>query len=95
LAQFATGQYLNFDTANERKTIVSQTWDPNAELLVFDELHKMPRWKAWLKGVYDGKPSVTKILVTGSARLDYLKKSGDSLAGRFLQLRLHPMVILP
>jgi uncharacterized protein len=93
LAEGQHGQYLNFDTAADRKVIVNQAWNPASELVVFDELHKMPRWKAWLKGVYDGKPSKLKILVTGSARLDFLKKSGDSLAGRFFGLRLHPISV--
>ncbi len=31
--------------------------------------------------------------MTGSARLDYLKKSGDSLAGRFFALQLHSISI--
>jgi uncharacterized protein len=93
LASYPTGQYLNFDTASDRKTITSQAWNPNAKLLVFDELHKMPRWKSWLKGIYDGRPLDNQILVTGSARLDFLKKSGDSLAGRFFSLRLHPLSV--
>jgi uncharacterized protein len=93
LAGHSTGQYLNFDTASDRKIISSQTWNPEALLLVFDELHKMPRWKSWLKGVYDGKPPNTQILVTASARFDFLKKSGDSLAGRFFSLRLHPLTV--
>jgi uncharacterized protein len=93
LAAYPSGQYLNFDTANDRKTITSHAWNPQAQLLVFDELHKMPRWKSWLKGVYDGKLAENKILVTGSARLDFLKKSGDSLAGRFFSLRLHPLSV--
>jgi uncharacterized protein len=93
LAAYPTGQYLNFDNANDRKTITSHAWNPQAPLLVFDELHKMPRWKSWLKGVYDGKISENKILVTGSARVDFLKKSGDSLAGRFFSLRLHPLSV--
>jgi uncharacterized protein len=93
LAGFSTVQYLNFDTASDRKTITSQSWNPQSALVVFDELHKMPRWKSWLKGVYDGKHADSKILVTGSARLDFLKKSGDSLAGRFFSLRLHPLSV--
>jgi uncharacterized protein len=93
LEQSRNGVYLNFDTAADRKIITSQTWDPAAGLLVFDELHKMPKWKSWLKGVYDGKPKLQQILVTGSARLDYLKKSGDSLAGRFFGIRLHPISV--
>ncbi len=31
-----------------------------------------------------------KIIVTGSARLDYYRKGGDSLAGRYRYFRLHP-----
>ena len=93
LEQSRNGVYLNFDTAADRKIITSQTWDPAAGLLVFDELHKMPKWKSWLKGVYDGKPKPQQILVTSSARLDYLKKSGDSLAGRFFGIRLHPISV--
>jgi uncharacterized protein len=93
LAGYTRSQYLNFDTASDRKIITAQTWNPQAQLLVFDELHKMPRWKSWLKGVYDGKQAETKVLVTGSARLDFLKKSGDSLAGRFFGLRLHPLSV--
>lgn len=93
LQSTSNGQYFNYDTAIDRKTITAQSWNPDANTLVFDELHKMPNWKNWLKGVYDGKPEGQQILVTGSARLDYLKKSGDSLAGRFFALRLHPVSI--
>ncbi len=93
LARSPNGQYLNFDTASDRKVINAQGWSPAASLLVFDELHKKPRWKSWLKGVYDGKPEHQQLLVTGSARLDYLKKGGDSLAGRFFSIRLHPISV--
>jgi uncharacterized protein len=71
LTAYPSGKYLNFDTASDRKTITSQAWNPRTQLLIFDELHKMPRWKSWLKGVYDGKISETKILVARSARLDF------------------------
>lgn len=39
-------------------------------LLVFDELHKFPRWKNWLKEIYDVQKDRHSILLTGSARLD-------------------------
>lgn len=32
-------------------------------------------------------------LVTGSARLDYFRKGGDSLVGRYHYLRLHPLTL--
>jgi uncharacterized protein len=43
-----------------------------------------------LKGLYDGRRPGQKFLVTGSARLDFYRFSGDSLQGRYHMLRLHP-----
>ena len=87
------GQYLNYDVAADRAMILHQRWSPQAPLLVLDELHKMPGWKTWLKGVYDGKPARQQLLVTGSARMDTFRHSGESLAGRFFGLRLHPVSV--
>lgn len=61
--------------------------------MIFDELHKYPRWKQWIKGVYDTKQSNQEYLVTGSARLDIYHRSGDSLMGRYHYWRLHPLTI--
>ena len=87
------GQYLNYDVIDERLVIEKRQWSPRAPLLVLDEIHKMHDWKAWLKGVFDGKPSKQQLLVTGSARLDTFRQSGESLAGRFFGLRLHPISV--
>ena len=59
--------------------------------LIFDELHKMKKWKRWLKGIFDTEGIPPQILVTGSAKLDIHKKIGESLAGRYFQYRLHPL----
>ena len=48
------------------------------------------RGRNLLKGIYDTERSRRRILVTGSARLDYYRKGGDSLAGRYRYFRLHP-----
>ena len=61
-----------------------------AKLWVFDEIHKYRRWRNYLKGLYDGRPRGQRILVTGSARLDFYRFGGDSLQGRYHLLRLHP-----
>ena len=87
------GQYLNYDVPADRALILKQRWSPQAPLQVLDEIHKMPDWKAWLKGVYDGKPATQHLLVTGSARMDTFRQSGESLAGRFFGLRLHPLSV--
>ncbi len=84
-------QYLNFDDEDSRDTITKRSWDRRKDLIIFDELHKKPKWKAWLKGVVDTEGVSPKIIVTGSSKLDTYRKVGDSLAGRYLQYRMHPL----
>jgi predicted AAA+ superfamily ATPase len=93
MAAYPRAQYLNWDVANDRRVLLGQTWSPRAGLVVLDEIHKMRDWKAYLKGVYDGRPEGQAILVTGSARLDTFRQSGESLAGRYFALRLHPVSV--
>ena len=59
-------------------------------VIVFDELHKAPRWKGRLKGLWDLRGTEARILVTGSARLDLFRRGGDSLVGRYFLFRVHP-----
>jgi len=60
-------------------------------LVVLDEIHKYPRWKAYVKGLWDTRGDRVDLLVTGSARLDVYQRGGDSLLGRYHQYRLHPL----
>jgi predicted AAA+ superfamily ATPase len=83
--------YLNLDNPEHRLNLIERSWDRSKELVIFDELHKMAKWKSWLKGVWDTEERPPAILVNGSAKLDTYKKVGDSLAGRFFQYRLHPL----
>ena len=82
--------YLNYDNAADRIRMREQSWDRKRDMIIFDEIHKMKSWKSFLKGIYDVEGLHPKILVTGSARLDTIRKAGDSLAGRYFQFRLHP-----
>ncbi|BAS67409.1 ATP-binding protein [Bathymodiolus septemdierum thioautotrophic gill symbiont] len=82
--------YLNYDNFEHRAQIEQMNWLPSVTLLVLDELHKMPNWKNYLKGLYDTKSDGLQILVTGSARLETFRQTGDSLAGRFFSHRLNP-----
>lgn len=83
--------YFNYDNKDDRVNLLEKSWDRSKPLLIFDELHKLKKWKSWLKGIYDKEGIPPSILVTGSAKLDTYKKVGDSLAGRFFQFRLHPL----
>lgn len=61
--------------------------------VVFDEIHKDRNWKSKLKGLYDIYKNDLKFIVTGSARLDFYRKSGDSLQGRYFPYRMHPFSV--
>jgi predicted AAA+ superfamily ATPase len=82
--------YLNYDDEEHRYRIHERSWNPEAPLIIFDELHKMKEWKRWLKGLFDTRGIPPRMLVTGSAKLDTYRKVGDSLAGRYFSYRLHP-----
>jgi predicted AAA+ superfamily ATPase len=84
-------QYINYDLAEHRLLLMEKGWDREKTLIIFDELHKMNNWKSWLKGIYDVEGIPPALLVTGSARLAAFRKTGDSLAGRHFQFRLHPI----
>lgn len=84
--------YYNYDNKKDLKIFKDQDWDISKKIVVFDELHKMKNWKLWLKGIYDSSDLAKQsIIVTGSARLNLLKKVGDSLAGRYFSYSLHPL----
>jgi len=82
--------YLNWDVAADREAILRGELPPS-DFWVFDEIHKYRLWRAFLKGLYDGRRPRQRILVTGSARLDFYRYGGDSLQGRYHLLRLHPL----
>jgi len=84
--------YLNWDAAQHRERILKREL-PATSLWIFDEIHKYRLWRNFLKGIYDTRPKNQQILVTGSARLDYYRFSGDSLQGRYHYLRLHPLSV--
>jgi hypothetical protein len=85
----ATAGYLSWDVPADRERILRRELPPGS-LWVFDELHKYRRWRNYLKGLYDSRSGGTRMLVTGSGRLDYYRFGGDSLQGRYHLLRLHP-----
>lgn len=63
------------------------------QLIVLDEIHKDRKWKNKLKGLYDLFNEDVRFIVTGSARMDYFRKSGDSLQGRYFPYRMHPFTL--
>lgn len=89
--QYEHPTYLNYDSMPDRKIIENEQWLINTDLLILDEIHKMKNWKTYLKGIFDNRPDGLHILVTGSARMDIFRQSGDTLAGRFFIHHLLPV----
>lgn len=86
-------QYFNYDLAEDRNSILEKSWSRDKQLVIFDEIHKMKKWKQWIKGVYDTEKGENLYLLTGSSRMDTFKKVGDSLAGRHISVRLNPFSV--
>ncbi len=82
--------YLNWDDIKSKKLIKSGELPADEKIIILDEIHKYKNWRNLIKGFYDKKKSKHQFIVTGSARLDYYRKGGDSLLGRYHYYRLHP-----
>jgi len=82
--------YLNWDTLPDRERMLAGQLPSGEKRIIFDEIHKYAQWRNLLKGLFDANRSFISFIVTGSARLDYYRKGGDSLQGRYHYYRLHP-----
>jgi hypothetical protein len=84
-------RYLNWDASEDRENIIIERFPAGAGYLILDEIHKYSRWRQVVKGLYDKRGDELHILVTGSARLDYYRRGGDCLQGRYHFFRLLPL----
>lgn len=73
------------------KNIIDERFTGKRLPLVFDEIHKQKNWRNLLKGIYDPNKDKISMLVTGSARLAWYRKSGDSLVGRYFPYQMLPL----
>lgn len=83
--------YLSWDSRSDRKMLLEEKLPLEEKLLVLDEIHKYKHWRNLVKGFYDKYEGEFSFLITGSARLDYYRRGGDSLQGRYHYHRLHPL----
>jgi predicted AAA+ superfamily ATPase len=82
--------YLNWDLLEDRENIMEGRLPAGQTRIILDEIHKYAKWRNLTKGLFDKNKSTLSFIVTGSARLDYYRKGGDSLQGRYHYYRLHP-----
>lgn len=86
--------YLNWDVLADRDDIIAGRLPAGRPRIILDEIHKYAQWRNLMKGLFDKHKSSVSFIVTGSARLDYYRKGGDSLQGRYHYYRLHPFSIM-
>ena len=58
--------------------------------IFFDEIQKVPDWENAIKIIYDSYPNV-KLFISGSMQIVVLKKTRESLAGRFFDIHVEPL----
>ena len=96
--------YINWDDVEDRQLVLDgprrvaevlklDRLAAATPIVLFDELHKYPRWKQFLKGFFDTYGARVRIAVTGSSRLDVYRRGGDSLMGRYFAYRMHPFSV--
>ena len=96
--------YVNWDNIDDREQILAgpsklferlelDRLSRVTPVALFDELHKYPRWKQFLKGFFDTYSDQVRITVTGSSRMDVYRRGSDSLMGRYFLYRMHPFSV--
>jgi len=100
LAERRPSVYLDLESAADRARLAEPALyfaDHTQELVILDEIHRAPGLFEALRGVIDqgrreGK-GTGRFLLLGSAAIDLLAQSGESLAGRIAFVELAPFDI--
>jgi hypothetical protein len=93
--------YLDLESRNDRAKLgepelfLKQYED---RLVILDEIHRTPELFQVLRGIIDEsrrrKKRTGRFLILGSAAIDLLRQSGESLAGRIEYVNLNPLDVL-
>lgn len=101
IAQPLGGVYLDLESARDRARLAEpELYLPEHlnQLVVLDEVHRAPDLFPVLRGMIDqGRREGRRAglyLLLGSASLDLLKQSGETLAGRIAYMELGPLNLL-
>ena len=98
LARTRPSVYLDLESAADRSKLSQPDLylsDHEDELVVLDEVHRLPGLFQELRGIIDrGRRSgrrAGRFLLLGSASVDLLRQTGETLAGRVAYLELGPL----
>lgn len=101
IAEKSGALYLDLETSADRAKLTDPALFLNSyedRLVILDEIHRTPELFSELRGLIDrgrrrGRRT-GRFLILGSASIDLLKQSGESLAGRIEYVELNPLNVL-
>jgi predicted AAA+ superfamily ATPase len=101
VGQRFNAHYLDLESEQDRAKLVQTELylaDHQDKLVILDEVHRAPGLFPILRGMIDRARRQGRLagryLLLGSASLDLLQQSGESLAGRIRYLELAPFLVL-
>lgn len=101
IAEECDALYLDLESAVDREKLSNPTLfltHHEDKLIILDEIHRMPEIFQTLRGLIDqGRRKGLKtgrFLILGSASIDLLRQSGETLAGRIEYIDMEPLNIL-
>lgn len=90
--------YLDLEDSDDRNRLSSPSLffeTVEDRLVILDEIHRMPELFASLRGVIDkgrrNNKGTGRFLILGSAAIDVLRQSSESLAGRIAYIDMQPI----
>lgn len=101
IAQETNAIYLDLESREDRAKLAEpelflRTYED--KLVILDEIHRTPELFQTLRGLIDEGRSrrkrVRRFLILGSASVDLLRQSGESLAGRIEYVEMGPLEVL-
>jgi predicted AAA+ superfamily ATPase len=101
LAEKVPSLYLDLEAAEDRRKLAEPALflrQYEDRLVILDEIHRAPELFSALRGLIDqGRRKgnrTNRFLLLGSASMDLLRQSGESLAGRIAHVDLGPLDVL-
>ncbi len=101
LAESREAVYLDLEALEDREKLKNPTLflsRNEQKLVILDEIHRMPELFQALRGLIDqGRRKglrTGRFLILGSASIDLLRQSGESLAGRIEYIDMQPFNVL-
>jgi predicted AAA+ superfamily ATPase len=101
IGQAHNALYLDLEDRDDRQRLANPTLfleNVADRLVILDEIHRMPALFETLRGVIDRgrreNKGIGRFLMLGSASLDLLQQSGETLAGRIAYIDMGPFSVL-